>query len=76
MAETNFDKLKEYFLNEAAGFQGKVAYLYADTDKSEVHFEKYSGDQVVSASMIKVPVMLCVFHLIEKGNFLYRQNSR
>jgi Beta-lactamase class A len=65
----NFDKLEEYFRNEAAGFPGKVAYLYADMDNFSIHFEKNSKDMVVSASMIKVPVMMCVFHLIRKGEF-------
>jgi beta-lactamase class A len=65
--ETYYEELEKYFLEEAAAFQGKVAYLYADMKRFEIHFEKYSKDQVVSASMIKVPIMLCVFSLIEKG---------
>lgn len=65
--EADYDELEKCFLEEAAAFQGKVAYLYADMNCSKIHFEKYSKDQVVSASMIKVPIMLCVFSLIEKG---------
>ncbi len=63
------EKLEEYFRNEAAAFPGKVAYLYVDMSNYFIHFEKNSKDMVVSASMIKVPVMMCIFDLIRKGEF-------
>lgn len=72
MAGRNYTELEEYFKKETAKFQGKAAYLYADMSSYQIHFEKYSGDQVISASMIKVPVMMCIFYLIEKGKFSLR----
>lgn len=67
MDDKKYIKLEEYFHEEIAKFHGKVAYLYADMDNFNVHFEKDSSEMVVSASMIKVPIMMCVFDLIEKG---------
>ncbi len=65
--ETKYDKLEKYFQEETAGFPGKAAYLYADMREGKPHFEKDSGLPVVSASMIKVPIMLYAFHRMEQG---------
>ncbi len=56
----NRSELEEIFIKEAASFQGKVAYLYADLDQKKTHFSHRAADQVVSASMIKVPIMMAV----------------
>ncbi len=69
MGKRNYDILEGYFREEAANFQGKVAYLYADMESFNIHFEKYARELVVSASMIKVPFMMCVLHLIKIGKF-------
>lgn len=69
MKEAEYGLLEAYFSEQAAKFPGKVAYLYADMKSGKIHFEKHGTEQVVSASMIKVPIMMAMFHLIEEGVF-------
>lgn len=65
----NVKELEHYFLEEIKGFPGKAAYLFTDFMMAECSFERDSQIPVVSASMIKVPIMLCLFDLIEQGEF-------
>ncbi len=65
----NVKELENYFLEQIQGFPGKAAYLFTDMEKAECSFERDSKIPVVSASMIKVPIMLCLFDLIEQGEF-------
>lgn len=49
------------FREEVSSFQGKTAYLYADMARKKICFSHQAADKVVSASMIKVPIMMAVF---------------
>jgi len=57
----DLEELKQYFSAQAAAFPGKVSYLYRDMGEPVRSFFRSSSETVVSASTIKVPVMLCLF---------------
>lgn len=59
--------LNGYFEEETAKFQGKTAYLYGDMESGRIHFGRYMEERVVSASTIKVPIMMGVFRQIKEG---------
>ncbi len=79
-------ELQQYLEKEAAGFVGKVAWLFVDLsgsegEKKEVspgeeRAEKWKSsvikcreeERVISASTIKVPVMLCLFDYLRENN--------
>lgn len=63
-------EMEQKFIEEIYSFQGKVAYLYANIDRKEIYFSHRAADKVVSASMIKVPIMMAVFQRMttENGN--------
>lgn len=59
--------LKDYFEGETAKFRGKAAYLYGDMESGQIHFGRYMEERVVSASTIKVPIMMGVFRQVIEG---------
>lgn len=60
------EHLKQYFEAQATGFPGKVSYLYQDLKEPVRSFMCGKEEQVVSASTIKVPIMLCLFEKMQK----------
>jgi beta-lactamase class A len=60
---------EEYIRAQAETFPGRVAVLYKDmTDSSSETVSIRAGEQVVSASMIKVPVMLAILDMVRNGH--------
>ena len=59
-------ELQAYFESEAETFPGKVAYYYCDLKNPELCFGRNAEDRVVSASTIKVPVMMALFTKIKR----------
>jgi len=53
-------KLKRMIAAQAAAFPGKVAYLYQPLAMDRPQISHLSRDRVVSASTIKVPIMMAV----------------
>lgn len=57
----NIKELEAYFEQEAESFPGKVAYYFHDFSDDALKFGRNEEEQVVSASTIKVPVMMALF---------------
>lgn len=53
-------ELEKIIKKDAKAFDGKVAYLYCDMEKYDKILSFHAKDQVVSASVIKVPIMMAV----------------
>ncbi|MGN0482660.1 MAG: serine hydrolase [Lachnospiraceae bacterium] len=60
-------ELETYFKKEADAFPGKVAYYFQDFSNPALSIEQAKEEQVVSASMIKVPVMVALFEKMREG---------
>ncbi len=61
-------ELERKFKEETSAFQGKISYLYAHMDREKNCFSYQADDNVVSASMIKVPIMMAVFNQMMMEN--------
>jgi len=60
--------LEQKFIDETAVFPGSAAYLYADMESLEEIFSCRASAGIVSASTIKVPIMMAVLQrLLEDG---------
>ncbi|MDD3369108.1 MAG: class A beta-lactamase-related serine hydrolase [Lachnospiraceae bacterium] len=72
-------EVNTYFEEQAAAFPGKVAYLYASMEQAEEAdvltdcemtpghiFSAHGEERVVSASTVKVPVMMALLERLEK----------
>lgn len=62
----DLEELEQFFGAQAEAFPGKVSYLYRDMGEPVRSFFQASSQKVVSASTIKVPVMLCLFDKMQK----------
>jgi len=59
--------LRSFIQQELENFEGKTSILIKDFNEDDGLFvDKDSTQQVVSASIIKVPIMLAVFELVQK----------
>ena len=64
----NIKELEMYFEQEAKDFPGKVAYYFHDFSDTTLSFGRSAEEQVVSASTIKVPVMMALFSKMKQGD--------
>lgn len=66
MQPSQLEQLKTAIDMEIAAFGEpvKAAYFYRDTDDPALTLSAHAEDRVVSASMIKLPVMMCLFDLL------------
>jgi len=61
-------ELEQIFKDETAAFPGRAAYLYMDMEGMEEIFSDRASAGIISASTIKVPVMMAVLQrLLEEG---------
>ena len=65
-------ELEQYLKNESDRFPGKVAYQFVDMDGRRETIACGEKDRTVSASMIKVPVMLALFDEMKKNNISHK----
>lgn len=66
-------ELNQFLSREIAAFPGKTSLLMTDIDTHET-LHAYDPDvQVVSASTIKVPILLCALRLVQEGKLSLEQ---
>lgn len=68
MSSIEIEELERFFIKEAGAFPGKVAYLFADMEGRAPYFGARAEERVVSASTIKVPVMMALFEKSRREN--------
>ena len=67
------NELKDYFDAQVCSFPGKVQYLYRDLGEPVRSLSDKEKEQVISASMIKIAIMLCLFEKIQEKNISFEQ---
>lgn len=62
------EDLKNVILREINKFQGKTAVLYKEYEKPEKNIDINGDVQVISASTIKVPILIALFQRVQEDN--------
>lgn len=63
----NIEELEAYFKQEADAFPGKTAYYFREFHDTSLSFGHFEEERVVSASTIKVPIMMALFSKMKQG---------